>query len=151
MPPPLAYFISWTTKGSWLHGDPRGWVIQGIPGIQEPDPHTYELARSAMSDNEVVLEPVQRQIVSQTIGDHCRIRGWTLHALNPRTNHVHVVVTASSVPPETVMEQFKSWCSRRLNERAGRKRKWWTEHGSTKWINDQTYFENAVKYVRDGQ
>jgi REP element-mobilizing transposase RayT len=179
MPPPLAYFISWTTKGSWPHGDPRGWVMDGNPGIQEPDPQRYEQARRQMNHDEVVLEPEHREIVIRTIEEHCAIRGWTLHVVNARSNHVHVVVTADGYDPETVMEQFKAWCSRRLNEyeaartescahaslarRPGTsptrqrgecppaKRKWWTEHGSTKWINDAMYLHNATVYVRDKQ
>lgn len=147
MPPPLAYFISWTTKGSWLHGDPRGFVIDGVPGIQEPDPELYERMLRSLRDDAVVLDPDQRQIVMQTIENHGEIRSWTLHALNARTNHVHLVVTANAVTPENVMEQLKAWCSRRLNEHAGRKRKWWTEHGSTKWINDDEYLQNAINYV----
>ncbi len=149
MPAPLAYFLSWTTKGSWLHGDPRGFVYEGIPGIQEPDPETYYRALIALSDDEIVLDPSQRDIVTQTIRDHCAIRGWVLHAISARTNHIHLVVTANNIKPEDVMEQFKSWCSRRLNERAGRKRKWWTPHGSTKWINDEEYFHNAINYVNN--
>ena len=26
MPEPIAYFLTWTTYGSWLPGDQRGWV-----------------------------------------------------------------------------------------------------------------------------
>jgi hypothetical protein len=61
------------------------------------------------------------------------------------------VVTADR-SPEEVMNQLKAWCSRRLNELAGEKRdQWWTKHGSTKWINDQSYLDNAVRYVLEGQ
>ena len=50
------------------------------------------------------------------------------------------------------MEQFKAWCSRRLNgSMANPPAKWWTKHGSTKWINDPTYFEEAIQYVRERQ
>jgi hypothetical protein len=34
---PLAYFLTWTTYGSWLPGDQRGWVAK--PGqFRAPDP-----------------------------------------------------------------------------------------------------------------
>jgi len=26
LPEPLAYFLTWTTYGTWLPGDERGWV-----------------------------------------------------------------------------------------------------------------------------
>ena len=99
---------------------------------------------------EIRLNRAQRELVERTIRDHCRIRGWTLHALNVRTTHVHVVVTAVGYEPEAVMSQFKAWCSRRLNE-AFTPSKWWTEHGSTKWINDEKYLHDAIVYVLEGQ
>ncbi len=112
-----------------------------------------------MKSQSVLLNPEQRKIVSETIQDHCTIKAWDLHALNVRTNHVHLVITAPVIP-EKAMTQLKAWCSRRLNENLGETRsaikdncsqKWWTEHGSTKWINDESYLKNAIRYVLDGQ
>ena len=82
---------------------------------------------------------------------HCEIRRWSLHAVNARSNHVHVVVTADAEPAK-VMDQFKAWSSRRLNERTEQApERWWTRHGSTKWINDEGYLQNAIRYVLEGQ
>ena len=100
----------------------------------------------------------QRTIVDRTVREHCGIRGWEVRALNVRTNHVHLVVTAD-VRPAQVMSQLKAWCSRRLSEHLGLKgdrtknglKDWWSEHGSTIWINDESHFNNAIKYVVDGQ
>ena len=149
MSDPLAYLITWTTHGTWLPGDRRGWVTKQKPGIQAYDEVMEAIAERSLTDSPVILGPRQREIVEQTIRRHCDIRAWTLHALNVRSNHVHMVVTAPDAP-ETVMVQLKAWCSRRLNEADGR-RKWWTEHGSTKWINDEAYLANAIRYVLEGQ
>jgi REP element-mobilizing transposase RayT len=151
MSEPLAYLISWTTYGTWLPGDTRGWVKKGTPGIQAADEERLQNARQQLEETPIVLNATQRNLVEDTIKAHCEIRGWRLHAVNARTNHVHAVITAP-LRPEVVMDQLKAWCSRRLNElaKASRKR-WWTRHGSTKWINDEGYLENAVHYVRDGQ
>jgi REP element-mobilizing transposase RayT len=151
MSSPLAYFISWTVKGCWLHGDARGFVVKGVPGIQPHDRKLNDAMRDSLREQPHRLSPEQRCLVEQTIRDHCCIRAWTLHAVNARTTHVHVVVTATDVTPETVMEQFKAWCSRRLNERCKGRRKWWTEHGSTLWINDEASFVKAVDYVLNRQ
>src|SRR5262245_35121487 len=95
---PLAYHITWTTYGTWLHGDERGWVESGVPGIQGPDPQRQRDEQAHLTASAVVLTPEQRAVVEQTVRDHCRIRGWTLHTLNVRTNHLHVVVTADRHP-----------------------------------------------------
>jgi REP element-mobilizing transposase RayT len=158
MSSPLAYLLTWTTYGSWLPGDERGWVKEGEFEIQPPDPERREEARRRMRGEEVRLDETQRKLVEDTIGKHCRIRGWYLHAVNARTNHVHVVVTAD-IDPERARDQFKAWCTRRLSElearRAGAsgqpRRDWWTEKGSAKWINDEEYLANAIRYVLEGQ
>lgn len=148
---PLAYFLTWTTYGTWLHGDPRGSVKSGKPGIQPPDMKSEELAVLSMKGSEVVLTPQQRVLVDSTIRRHCEIRNWTLHAVNVRSNHVHAVISAP-VPPETVLAQLKAWCSRKLGEdRVSLRRRWWTEHGSTKWINDEHHLRAAIQYVMDYQ
>lgn len=153
---PLAYFITWTTYGSWLPGDRRGWVKKGESGIQAQDSKRKAVAQGRMRGKPVTLSASQRRIVEEMIHRHCDLRNWTLHALNVRSNHVHMVVSAER-SPETVMEQIKAWCSRRLNESdalqgdPANRRKWWTEHGSTKWINDERYLENAIRYVLEGQ
>lgn len=156
---PLAFHLTWTTYGTWLHGDQRGWVEAGEYEVKSADNKREAKARRSMKEPPVVLTEAQRALVEQTIKDHCRIRGWELHALNVRTNHVHVVVSADR-SPEEVMNQFKAWTSRKLSDHAGLhekiaikagRRKWWTEHGSTKYINDPEYLQNAIRYVHELQ
>jgi REP element-mobilizing transposase RayT len=152
---PLAYHIIWTTYGTWLPGDPRGWIKSGVFGVQEPNPELEQHAREMMAEDEVRLTPEQRAAVEQTIRDHCRIRKWLLHAVNVRSNHVHVVVTCDC-DGEKARDEFKLWTSRRLSDLAGLtipvarkagRRHWWTEKGDALAIDDERYFENAVEYV----
>ena len=104
---PLAYFLTWTMYGSWLPGDERGWVAK--PGeFLPPDAHLEQASRSLMTEPQLILDSTQRELVENTIADHCRHRGWHLHAVACRTNHVHVVVTAPGRNPEDVMDQFKA-------------------------------------------
>ncbi len=150
MEKPIAYFITWTTYGSWLPGDERGWRARGKPGIQQPDPKRKERAERLMSGDPVVLTLPQRTVVETTIKAHCDIRHWNLHAVNARTNHVHVVVTAEAEPAK-VMDQLKAWCSRHLNEQDGGKKRWWTYHGSLEPINDEEHLVNAIQYTLERQ
>ncbi|HEV2949406.1 MAG TPA: transposase [Gemmataceae bacterium] len=112
-----------------------------------------------MRESAVVLTSEQRNLVEQTIRDHCHIRRWILHALNVRSNHLHIVVGASFDPDEMI-GQFKAWCSRKLSDAAdlttpvGRKagrRRWWTEGGGTKIIHDEEHLRNAIEYVLEKQ
>ena len=158
MPDPLAYFLTWSTYGTWLPGDERGWV-EYQHGWKLPDALRKLEAEARMAEDACVFDLEQRRLVERTIADHCRIRGWRLHAVNCRTNHLHVVVSADR-HPDDVRKQFKAWCTRCLKElerkrpcepvRAVREN-WWTERGSRRYINDEESLEAAILYVRDGQ
>ena len=154
---PLAYFLTWTTYGTWLPGDERGWVAK--PGqLREPSAAREADARRRMTESPLTLDAIQRSIVESTIRRHCEIRGWYLHAVSCRSNHVHVVVTAR-VDPEIVMDQLKAWCTRKLKEHQsphtpeGKQVRvnWWTQGGSKRQLFDHTGLEGAVLYVVEGQ
>ncbi len=36
MPEPLAYFLTWSTYGTWLPGDERGWITHTAGSSQTP-------------------------------------------------------------------------------------------------------------------
>ncbi len=71
---PMAYFITWTTYGTWLPGDERGWLEKGSPVIQPPDPVLRAAAQAAMTQERVVLTQAQRDLVDQVIAKHCQVR-----------------------------------------------------------------------------
>ncbi len=116
LPDPIAYFLTWATYGCWLPGDMRGWV-EYRTGWRLPDPIRKLEAASRMTEDACLLDFEQRTAVNMQVAETCRFRGWTLHAVNCRTNHMHLVVTASAAP-EIVRSQIKAWCTRKLKELA---------------------------------
>ena len=76
-----------------MPGDERGWFKK--PGLfQEPDAKRKESARRLMTEPTLTLDAGQRAVAERTVADHCRFRGWHLHAVNCRTQHVHVMALA---------------------------------------------------------
>jgi REP element-mobilizing transposase RayT len=154
---PIAFFLTWSTYGTWLPGDDRGWVeYQG--GFRLPDP-LLELECSArMAEDACRLTERQRERVEQQVGETCRYKGWILHAVYCGSNHVHVVLTAPA-PPKIIREQLKAWCTRRLNEQQtdsqvpeeARRHQWWSERGSIRWIFTESDLAAAVDYVLNQQ
>jgi REP element-mobilizing transposase RayT len=112
-----------------------------------------------MIQKPVILGREQRDMVESAISDLCNARGWSLLAVNVRSNHVHAAVRADGVTPEQVLRDMKAQASRRLSDHAGLppvsdrngRRKWWAEHGSTIWINDTDRLQEGVRYVSEGQ
>jgi REP element-mobilizing transposase RayT len=156
LPDPLAYFLTWATYGTWLPGDERGWIEHRHGWKCEDGPREVEAALR-MTTTACTLEAAERRLVEETIRAHCRRWAWVLHAVNCRSNHVHVVVTAS-LHPDGVRDQLKAWCTRKLKEQACKGRptdrvrdKWWAERGSRRYLNQADDLEAAILYVRDGQ
>ena len=149
-PDPLAFFLTWTTYGSWMPGDARGWADdRGV--IRAPNAKLARVAIGLMLGPSVVLTFAQRDIVERAIHEHCDFRGWTLHAAICRTTHVHAVVSAAKRTPDGVLGSIKARCSRQLSHRAKDPRTWWTRGGSMRHIYDMRALENVVTYVVECQ
>ena len=154
-PDPLAYFLTWTTYGSWLPGDDRGWVDRhGM--IHGSNPVVRVMAASRLTSACVSLTAHQRGLVVRCVAAHANIRGWKLHAVQCRVEHVHVVVSAVDRTARDVIVEFKAWSTRALvadaKGRARRSaRRWWTKGGSGRSIYDEKSLENVIAYVRECQ
>jgi len=98
------------------------------------------------------MDQSRRQAVLTSLVERCSDRKWALMAAHVRTNHVHLVI-AAEVRPERVMNDLKSFASRRLNQlgfdAADRKR--WARHGSTRWLWKREAVSAAIQYVIDKQ
>ena len=155
---PLAYFITFTCYGTWLPGDDRGWT-RWRKGEKLPQPLLANWCRDQMKEPPVFLDQAQREVVERTIAQHCQIRGWHLHAVQCRSNHCHVVVTASSHDGEVVRDQFKAWCKRKLKEHwmahhdstENVREHWWTAKGSVRVLFDNESLIAAVVYTLEAQ
>ncbi len=156
MPQPLAYFITFTAYGVWLHGREIGSVDKqhnepGTPFLP-PDPIQEAQMRANMRETAYILDTHRRQIILKTIQEVAMHRKWHLLACHIRTTHVHVVVTADT-NPEKVMSDFKAYASRRLKEQLGEAAdcKRWTQHGSTRYLWNEESVAAAVAYTLHGQ
>jgi REP element-mobilizing transposase RayT len=148
---PLGYFLTWVTYGTWLPGDSRGWV-EYRHGWQLPDLIRELEARARMTEDACLLTPGQRRSVERQVAETCEHRGWMLHAVNCRSNHVYVVVSANVDNPKKVRTDLKAWATRALKKSSGQEREnWWAERGSIRFLNNEESLQAAILYVRDAQ
>jgi REP element-mobilizing transposase RayT len=156
MSEPLAYLLTWTCYGTWLHGDTRGSVDaeHNTPGapLAPPNPRRQSISEKKMRRDACRLSDTARLIVSEIIVDHCELRGWTLHAANVRSNHVHVVVSCD-VAPASALSQLKAWATRRLRENGhrGADEPVWAEGGSRRYLWTRESLHRAIDYVGEYQ
>ena len=153
MQDPLAYFISFHTYGTWLHGRDEGSVdyqhkTYGQPHL--PTNKQQETARkNQMKDPEVRLNHIARTIVLHSLLETCEYRTWQPHAIHIRENHVHLVVTAKSTKPEKVLGDLKAYATRALRKKnhIAKDASVWSEHGSTRYLWDQAAVYEKCHYT----
>jgi REP element-mobilizing transposase RayT len=154
----LAYFITFSTYGTWLHGSAKGkgsvdaeHNVFGTPFVK-PDAEREQQVREAMVQPPYVMRPAEREIVCQAIVQLAKERGWNLLAAHVRSNHVHVVISAER-DPGRLMSDLKGRASRDLT-RAGfdnAERRRWTRHGSTLHLFREEEVEAKIRYTLDEQ
>jgi REP element-mobilizing transposase RayT len=145
------FLITWTTYGTWLPGDARGWRERSH-GVKQARPQLETWCRNKQVHDAVLLRECDRRAVEDACREHCVYRGWELIAVNARTNHVHVVVVAG-VSPQAVRDQLKANCTRRLRLQADPliAERTWSRGGDCQVLPNEKALEDAVMYVLQGQ
>jgi REP element-mobilizing transposase RayT len=136
---PPALFITFTTYGTWLHGDERGSVDRshnrpGMP-LRPGNFHLRRNRHALLRQPPFILGPRERTAVDAAIREVCAYRQWDLHALNVRSSHLHAVVVGDA-NGKRAMNEFKAYATRRL-VREGTVppgRRVWTEGGSVRIV-----------------
>lgn len=154
---PLAYLITIRSYGTWLHGDKKwsvdrhGYNIYGAP----KRPRNSNLAvkmRTNLKHAPTIFNHEQRNAIEDAIREVCVNRGYTLYAVNARTNHLHSVVAAQR-KPEPIRNAFKSYATRKLRELGlvDPELQVWARRGSRRYLGKAKYRAQAVEYSLYGQ
>ncbi len=149
---PLAFFITFAVYGNFLQGDSRGWRSRG-KGTQRPQPLLERWHRDRLNHDVVMLDEQQRAAIQVAIEKLCDHRGWKLWVANPRSSHVHVVVTAVGYNGAKVRDQIKANCTRVIRE------SWplfvdrpvWAVGGDWKCVNKEEDLEQIILYAGEAQ
>ena len=144
----MAYFITFTTHGSWLHGDLRNSIVRddGIPKLIGVNTRLYRQKQAKLKTPPVSLNKEQQFIVLETIIQHCRIRQWQLIAAHVRGSHVHILVRADQAIGKVVNE-LKAWSTRKLRKAGYHIPKVWTVGGSKQYVFTDAKLREKIHYV----
>ena len=153
---PLAYFISFRTYGTWLHGDKRGSIDRFHNSYRSPYITQNETWRhyneERLKTEPMILKAKQRRSIEVAVRETCKIRKWLLQAINVRTNHVHTVVSAKR-KPGLVLNAFKANATRQLRQDS----LWpyafspWADKGSKRSLWNERSVAKAIDYILNGQ
>ena len=154
---PIAYFVSFRTYGTWLHGDERGSIDRFNNAYQtpyiEPNQNWLRYNEELLKSPPFKLNAIARKHVEAAIREVCAYRNWYLYALNVRTNHAHSVVDATGHSSKAVLNSFKAYGTRRLREQGC----WtydhspWADKGSRRKIWNERGLQAVIDYVVNGQ
>ena len=154
---PIGYLITFTTYGTWLHGDERGSVDKKHNRYGSPlaviNTGLRRTEHGTLKNRPLCLLKDQRELALQAIMEVCRFRGWFAHAVHVRSNHIHIVVSGEE-RPEKMMMNFKAYATRALRKHASGRaaiKKYWTRHGSTRYLWTQDSLASAIDYVENEQ
>src|SRR5690348_3503186 len=105
------WLLTWTTYGTWLPGDARGFVSNvsaeggtevrhNIPGTpyDADDARVRQRALANLVGQPVWLTAEQASLVARQLQETAEYRGWTLLAYAIMANHIHLVVGVPADP-----------------------------------------------------
>ena len=154
---PIAYLITFRCYGTWLHGDKRGSVNKFNNKYSSSFLKTNKIweteNRKKLNGEAVTLNAEQRKIVEEKIREVCEFRNWVLHALNVRTNHVHIVASIKNHSVSSALNAFKAYSTKKMRE----ENCWsfshspWSAKGSNRYLWNEKSLEIAIEYVVSGQ
>lgn len=150
--PPKAFLFTFSPYGTRLHGDERGSVDKfhnRYGGEFVPPNLEFEaMRRDDLKEAPLLISPLMRGVIEDTIEQHCGYRGWHLFSYNVRTNHVHTVVSAAG-DPSRMLADLKAYLTRALRRDGaiGDRKRVWATGGSKRYLFTDEAVRRACEYV----
>jgi len=136
--------VTWTTYGSRLQGDKRGYVRNGQ--ICQGDETILKWCKKFQKGPTVRLNEQEKEIVRQAIYQEAERIGQKLEAA-VCTNHVHLAVCRSAESIERAVSRYKSVATRALR-RHGRLGRIWTTGFDKRFCFTEADLAKRIAYVR---
>jgi len=136
--------ITWTTYGSWLQGDKRGFVKEGK--IYPANQSLSNSNKENLSKNPVKLSKTHRRIVRNAIFEKARLLNQKIYALSVFSNHVHIVTEYIPKPIGSVVTNYKNAAQVALRK-IGLSGRVWTKGFDKRYCFDQQALKSKVHYV----
>jgi len=140
----IGYMITWTTYGTWLQGDKRGFVKNGI--IYPSNKSLVESNRQKLSKNPIKLSKNHRRQVANAISEKAKQLNQKIFALSVSSNHVHIVAEYIPKPIGKVVTYYKNAAQVALRK-IGLTGRIWTKGFDKRYCFDQKSLQNRMNYV----
>ena len=165
MTDPVAVFFTWTTYGTWLPGDPRGYVSytlkpgggyerrQNVPGtpFTANDPYTHARAKEAMKLDPVVLSTITARWAAEGLIKAAQDNRWRIVRGAIMAMHVHLLVPLMDAKAWWVRKILKGRASRYMSDQQYKTWRWWAAGGRDDHLFTDESATNVIRYIEDQQ
>ena len=141
----LGYLTTWTTYGTWLQGDKRGYVKNGK--IYPQSKGLRETNKQSKLQDAVKLSKVQQQTVREAIIQEAELQGQRIYALVVQPTHVHMVAAYIHQPICKIVAYYKK-AARLALKAVGHSGRLWTRGYDKRFCFDRATLQQRIKYVQ---
>ena len=139
------YMITWTTYGSWLQGDKRGYVKDGQ--ILLGDKTIEQICQNFQKNPASTLNKSERDIVRNSILNEAQRIGHDIKAIAVCSNHVHLAAIPFNEAIEYIVSRYKNVATAALRK-YGRQDKIWTRGFDKRFCFNQQDLQNKIRYIK---
>ena len=141
----LGYLLTWTTYGTWLQGDERGYVKDGE--VLGANVAIKIDCRKNLKRAAVRLRRDERAVVREAILGAREKFDQKILAIAVCSNHVHVVCEYVDVPIGVVVSYYKN-AGRMALKTMGFRGRAWTKGYDKRFCFDEAALAERIRYVK---
>jgi len=141
----IGFMATWTTYGTWLQEDRRGYVKNGITLGENAE---LEKSNKELLKHEQIKIPESlRKTVENAILKEAEEINQRVYAITICSNHVHIVVESKDERCGYSVGRFKKAATKALRK-YGFANKVWTKGFDKRYCYNQRELETRIKYVQ---
>jgi REP element-mobilizing transposase RayT len=140
----LGYMITFTTYGTWLQGDERGFVKDGK--TYDANQSLADSNKQKLAKNPVKLSKNNRAIAAKAIFEKANRIDQKILALAVCSNHVHIVVDYVPIPMGKIVSYYKNAAQISLRK-AGLAGRIWTKGFDKRYCFDEQALKSRIDYI----
>ena len=136
--------ITWTTYGTWLQGDNRGYVKNGK--ILPANPMLSDSNKQNLTKKPIKLSKTHRTIITKAIYEKAEQLKHKIYALAVSYNHVHIVIDNTPEPIGNIVKYYKM-ASQVALRKYGITGRLWTKGFDKRYCFDKQTLKSRIEYV----
>ena len=141
----IGFMATWTTYGTWLQGNKKGYVKNGT--ILKANAQLEKSNEELLKHNKIKIPQGLRIVVKNAILKEAEEIVQKVYAIVVCSNHVHIVVASIGKVCGYSVGRFKKAATTELRK-YGFNNKVWTKGFDKRYCYNEQELENKIRYVQ---